>query len=207
MSWLTNQFIGYPCALPEHLREKKHNDWFIGKWIPRSWNARGPRCMRNSPGYLPWPPRLVEGVGVARWESIGADSIIEIPELADRHVLAADVYGHSFVAFERQKNRPNFNESFRLKINWDEVVTYDGVTFGPQQYSPSALQKFSTKGWMKLSPDYYSSWNILHRREIPGKETGEDTVIFYRKGARPDHLDTYYNLDKFVPGMAGLKWE
>lgn len=187
---------GYPCALPDHLKERLHNDWPGPlKELPRSLNARGPRCGQGNPGYLPWPPKLVEGFGVARWETDGATSIIEIPALANRYVDSS-IYGQTFEVIERKPGHPNFGQKWMQTLTWVEGL-HEG------QYSPSALQKFSIKGWIRLSPDYRSSWKILIRREEPGKETGEDTVKFSRTGFRPDTLDLYYN---FGP-MAGLKWE
>lgn len=208
---LSKKLIGYPDALPEHLRARLHNDWIIGKFIPRSWNAMGPRCGKGNPGYLPWPPRLIAGRGVARWESTFSKSILEIPELNKCTVRADDVYGKKWTCIEWNHGHPNYAQSGTVELDWSETfITPQGMIQGANIYSPSALQKFSMSGWLRLSPDYYSWWKILKRRETieDVKEEGDDTVLFMRKGARPDHLDAYYNLTKILPvGAAGLHWE
>ena len=200
---------GYPCALPEHLRDRLHNDWFwILKKIPRSFNAKGPRCGAGRPGYAPWPPRLVEGHGVARWESDFGNSILEVPDLAKRAVKAADVYGKSWTVIERNAGHPDCGQTGTITLTWREL-DWSEIEAGHGLHSPSALQKFSMRGWLRLAPDYFSCWKIITRRELPGApDNADDTVAFLRRGSRPDHVDVYYNTDRCSPiGMAGLKWE
>lgn len=201
------------CALPYHMKDKKHKDW---PWpfskIDRSWNAYGPRCARGSEGHLPWPPRLVKGKGVARWESAAAYSIIEIPELADKTISGKDFYGRDWWVIERRNGHPDFGLGKRVYFpRWSEsVVTveidYDReiISVEPDAYSPSALQKFSPCGYMKLDPSYYAVWKILKKKETHDGQ-GEDTVLFARSRYRPDHLDLYYNKSIIVTG--GLHWE
>lgn len=189
----------YPSALPEHLRDKRHNDW---PWplsrLRRSINVRGPRCGRGNPGYFSWPPKLVKGKNVCRWESNLAESIIFIPELDGREVRAADVYGHNFVAIEFNFGHKDYGKSKIVTIEWHEVATMDGTQFSPQQYSPSALQTFSEKGWMECEPWYKAWWRWSKM------STGSNNRGFnYRIGWRPDHVDTYYNFGPY----AGLKSE
>jgi hypothetical protein len=179
------------CALPDHLKEKKHDDWpFFLRWIPRSANVKGPRCGKGSPGYLPWPPLLIEGKGVSRWETDGATSIIEIPDLANRTVKGSDVYGQTFSVIERKGGHPQYGQVRDITLSWVEGMEIEG------QYSPSAVQKFSREGWMKLDPGYSCGWRQL-------KKGKEEPVLFWRYGWRPDHLDIYYNFGPF----AGLKYE
>lgn len=183
------------CALPDHLKEKKHNDWIWPlSYIPRGANAFGPRCGKGNKGYLPWPPKLVEGKGVARWESDGATSIIEIPSLANIEIKAKDVYGREFTYIERNVGRPDCGKIGLVTLSWTEGMNIEG------QYHPSALQKFSNEGWMRLDPDYYAWWKVLERRE-PKKD---DIVMFHRRGFRVDSLDQFYN---FSLGFFGLRWE
>lgn len=216
--WLERKFEGNPCALPPHLRGRRHNDWALGKFIQRSWNARGPRC--DGEGYLRWPPRLDEGRGVARWESAGGRSVIFIKGLEEAEVVGSQVYGRAWLAVEMNPGSPRFGKAFDVfledprahRVRVTDVYTPDGSEFGslrvdcdPDLYSPSALQKFSMRGWMRLDPWYVSYWRVLKRREEPGRETGDDTVTFMRSGARPDHVDVYYNCGRFP--FVGLKWE
>ena len=206
-------------ALPPHLRGKLHNDWpWPFKNIPRGSNAYGLRCPKGDESYRPWPPRLMEGFGVARWELAGGQSIIEIPAFVDKRMKPEDIYGKTWMVIERNIGNPSFGKKFDITLQdpkeiW-EVTTVTDVQIGdswtqmidPNIYSPSALQKFSPHGWMKLEPYYYSFWKVLKKRELPVyPETGEDTVIFYRTGYRPDHLDTYYNKSLIATG--GLHWE
>lgn len=215
------------CALPPKLRGVKHNDWpFPFNRISRGWNAYGSRCPVGSKGFRPWPPRLEEGRGVARWELAGAGSIVDIPGLAKVKIKGGDIYGHEFEAYERNPGSPLFNQKITVRLIdprtiWNLTVITDTetpegwkMTVEPNIYSPSALQKFSESGWMKLEPEYYSYWNVLKQRELPWLKNGavgespEDTVMFYRSGMRPDHADAYFNGNGIVPvGHVGLKWE
>lgn len=215
---IAEKFGGYPCALPDqrvkapdgtmvNLRDATHWDWPF--WpltkIPRAYNARGPRCGKGNPGYLPWPPRLVEGHGIARWENSGATSILEIPVLADITVKGEDVYGKELLAIERHPGNPEFGKVFMKRLDWYEAE-WDDTTI----HSPSALQKFSMRGWMRLDPLYTSSWRIKTRREFPGAETGEDSLWWFtRNYNRPDHLDVYYNTEivRLPVAQFGFKWE
>jgi hypothetical protein len=198
------------CALPSHLREKLHNDW---PWplskLPRSINAFGPRCAGaacecGGKGYRPWPPRLVRGRGVARWENTGASSILEIPDLVSREVKAADVYGSTFTAIERNPGHPNFNQAGSVVLSWREAAVirvtsapagawnFPGLIIEENLYSPSTIQEFSPAGWMELEP-IFKTWH----RDAFGKTPN------YRIGYRPDHLDGYYNNGPY----AGLNFE
>lgn len=206
-------------ALPPHLRLKKHNDWI---WpfnkLSRGWNAKGPREKVDSKDYLPWPPKLVEGKGVARWEESGeGGSIIMIPDFIKATIKGSDVYNRRWDAIEMNPGMPDFQQRKKVFLAWRSAAVTDITSPAggnitriiPQQYSPSALQKFSPSGWMKLSPNYHSKWKVIKKRELPvWPETGDDTVLFTRAGNRPDHLDVYYNVDKILPiGQIGLKWE
>jgi len=206
-------------ALPPHMRGRKHNDWFFFKNTPRGWNAKGPREEKGAKDYAAWPPRLVKGKNVCRWESDGAQSIIFIPELlTNKEINGRDIYGREWEVIEMNPSSEDFQKKKKIRIPyWEESVvtdlkredgTYEQIV-APMQYSPSALQKFSKNGWMKLEPDYFSSWKVLKKRELPvWPETGDDTVLFMRSGHRPDHVDCYYNVDKLIPiGFIGLKWE
>jgi hypothetical protein len=210
------------CALPPHLREKLHNDWpWPFKKVSRGWNAYGPRCPEGSKGYLPWPPRLVEGKGIARWEMCKG-SIIDIPDLANITVKGDDIYGNEFMAWERNPGMPNFNKPLKVKLidpNSVKVTITDSINpdgtytqvVSPNIYCPSALQMFSKKGWIKLNPEYHSTWNILKWRELPWLKAGaigeapEDMVLFKRSKNRPDSEDGYYN--RSIIMTVGLKWE
>lgn len=205
-------------ALPPHLRGKLHGDWL---WpfnkISRGWNAAGPRPGPFGPDYLPWPPRLVRGRGVSRWEDPGARSILHIPALDNIEINGDSVYNRSWLATEMAEGHPDFMKAKDVFFPpWEPANVYDMKVNGhyvqycePGHYSPSALQKFSQKGWMKLEPHYHAKWKVLKKRELPlWPETGEDAVMFYRRGNRPDHVDLYYNTDKMVPiGYVGLHWE
>jgi len=202
-------------ALPPHLRGRKHNDWpWPFKGISRGWNAKGPRA-KGTQDYLPWPPILVEGKGVSRWETAGGKSIVHIPGLDHVQVKGSDLYGLDWNGVEMNPGNPRFHEPVQIRLTqrtsnvfdvWDESIDKWVQVCDPDSYSPSALQKFSPKGWMRLSPDYYSQWRIIKKRELPmWPETGEDTVIFMRTKYRPDHGDLYYNRSIIASG--GLHWE
>ncbi len=184
------------CALPEHLKERKHEDWIwpLSK-INRGANAYGPRCEPGSKGYKPWPPKLIEGYGVSRWENNGAQSIIEIPSFKHENITSA-CYGSIVQAYERNSGNPMFGKLMMVKLEWVEVKHTQGV-FTPQQYSPSAIQSFSPKGFLKMDPSYYSYWKQLDKKDH------WERAIFYRFGNRPDHYDVYYNYGPFF----GLKGE
>lgn len=189
MSWLREKFKGYPCALTDDLIDSRdgigtpHDDWPPGlQWIPRSWNARGPRCGKGKPGYMTWPPRLIEGYGVSRWETDGSRSIIEIPILNDKRVDSEYIYGRKFFAIERKKNHPNEGKEFYVKLDWTEGMDVPG------QYHPSALQRFSDRGYMVCDPSYRAYWYLIERRL--GQE---DLFWFLRTGWRMDSLGIYYN--------------
>lgn len=205
-------------ALPPHLRGRLHGDWpWPFKKVSRGWNAVGPRPATDAEDYMAWPPRLVEGKGVARWEREDG-SILMIPELVGRVITAKDFYGKEWRCVEMNPSAPDFlNAKVVFFPQWAEAHVYDvpigdgkfKQTVFPEQYSPSALQKFSESGWMRLSPKYKSTWKVFKKRELPiWPEKGDDIVFFTRAGARPDHVDCYYNTDKLVPiGFIGLKWE
>lgn len=160
------------CALPDHLKNAKHSDWI---WpfsrIPRSFNAFGPRCPFKSKGWKPWPPTLVKGYNVTRWENTGATSILYFPDLEGQEIDAT-IYGVTLKGIE---------EGSGLKVK--TRLTKKG------DYSPSALQKRSARGYMVLDPFYRTEWRILKRYD----DDREPLVLWYRIGYRPDHKDKYYN--------------
>lgn len=192
----------FPCALPEHMRERLHNDW---PWpmskLPRSLNARGPRCKGSAcvcggQGFKAWPPKLVKGFGVARWESNGAGSILEIAGFANVWIDAG-VYGQEVIGVERNPGHPNFGAKTLVKLDWHAMPWAD-IDGGLAAYSPSALQKFSDKSWMQLDPGYTAGHRLIKRGQ-----DGDDKALFWRYGWRPDHVDVYYNFGPY----AGLKFE
>lgn len=198
------------CALPSTLQGVKHNDWpFFLRWIQRGANARGPRCPSDSPGYLAWPPRLVEGAGVTRWELAGAGSIVEFKQFRD-HVKAKEIYGFRWTGIERNPGNAMFGREVRVPLEDPlnigcavrDLEIEPGVwqhTTAPNFYSPSALQIFSDEGWMRLDPHFTARWKVLKR-----SPEGEPLIApNFRYGWRPDHLDVYYNWGPY----AGLKFE
>ena len=220
--WIQNKFVGYPCALPPHLKNRLHNDWPpIVNHIPRSWNARGARCPRDSGGFLSWPPRLLRGKGIARWETTGANSIIYIKSLENVEVTGDMIYGMSFDAVELNRGNPNYKKIIKVKFPqwrpakvWDELVNdryVQRIDFN--DYHPSALQKYSRKGYMVLDPYYKAIWKWNNMKELDWElndgtgEGPEDRVFFTRSGNRPDSLDGYYNADMIPIGFFGLHWE
>jgi hypothetical protein len=197
------------CALPVSLREKLHNDW---PWplskLPRAINAFGPRCGGVScecggKGLRAWPPRLLRGRGVARWENTGASSILEIPDLVKKEIRGpADVYGGTFTAIERNPGHANFNQTGTVVLAWRAaaVIRFGGppendfetLVLDQNLYSPSTIQEFSPTGWLELDP-FFKAWHKNAFGKTPN----------YRIGYRPDHLDGYYNNGPY----AGLNFE
>jgi len=179
------------CALPDHLKDKKHNDWcWPFKNIPRGSNAYGPRCpgitcpICHGKGFRPWPPILIKGFGVSRWEGTGeGHSIIHIAKLDDIFVTGDDVYGNVFDGIEMN---PALDPGHIVRV---KLVRGSG-------YSPSAIQEFSTHGYEILEPYYVAKWMKWTKTLWPN----------YRNGYRPDHNDMYYNYSKIVP-YAGLHFE
>lgn len=233
--YIYNKFLGFPEALPPHLanyqgtgKVKLHTDWPpLLRLIPRSWNARGARVRTDSEGYLRWPPVLVEGRDVTRWENTGATSILFLPDLIDETIKGSDVYGRTHKVIETNRGNKRFKEEFDLffphpmEAHVYDVLKKNGLyelCCSPNDYSPSALQKFSWgSGFVELKPYYKSKWKILDKREWPWETPGpdhllkpdwEDVVAFMREGARPDHQDGYYNVDQGIkiPNV-GLHWE
>lgn len=202
-------------ALPPHLRNKKHNDWI---WplslISRGSNARGPREDLISKDYLPWPPKLIEGRGVCRWETAGAHSILYIPALENETLSLLSgyhVYGRSWMCVETNPGNPDFMKTKEVYFPfpivparvWD-LQNDDGsftMRCEPNVYSPSAIQYFSKSGYMRLYPDYYSTWSAFDFKITDGIKKWS-RGFFYRWGWRPDHLDVYYNWGPFV-GLRG----
>jgi len=167
-------------ALPDHLKKKKHNDWpWPMSYLPRSVNAYGPRAPKDSPRYKPWPPRLVEGKSVTRWESSGADSIIIIPDLINKKITDK-IYGKTYEAIE--ENGPTPGRKINVLLEWRELEW----PFTPKDramYSPSTIQ-ISPKGWLKMNPSFFVQW--------------DNKDYFWRWGYRPDHLDIYYNYGPYA---------
>ena len=164
-------------ALPDHLKNKKHNDWpWPLSYLPRGINAFGPRCGKGNSGYKPWPPKLEEGKSVTRWESSGAQSRIIIPEL-DGVTIDPSVYGRTVKAIEEGSNR-----EFLVKLEWRELV-WPFSEADKLVYSPSTIQ-ISKKGWLKMNPSFFVQW--------------DKDDYFFRNGFRPDHLDEYYNFGPYL---------
>lgn len=237
--YIYKKCLGFPEVLPYHLRNYKgtgkvklHTDWPpIANKIPRSWNARGPRAKIGSGGYLNWPPILAEGFDVTRWENSGATSILWFPDMAEKGVTHKSFYGKTHRVVEMNPGNPKFRQDFKIDLPLWRPALVTEVFHGdqakpdfvetivtPNDYSPSALQKFSMgKGYMKLEPRYELKWKILKKREWPfeangvdGKMTpdGEDLVFMLRDYCRPDHLDVYYNTDPLpIPAQIALHWE
>lgn len=183
--------FGSAAALPAHLanwngtgKPKLHNDW---PWplakLPRSINAFGPRCPVESGAYRPWPPRLVKGFGVTRWESNGAASILEVPAFAGRWITAAEVYGKTWPCIERNPGHPDYGQQGTAALSF-HAMPWSEIETGALAYSPSALQEFGPKSWLRMGPFYVAEYR-------PGR-------YFYRVGFRPDHLDVYYNWGPFL---------
>lgn len=197
-------------------------------------NASGPRCLKDlcecgGSGFEAWPPKLEEGRDVTRWENSGAGSILYLPDLKGRLIGPSEVYGRQHRAIEMNEGHPNFREEFLVSFpDWRENIVVDvqsGVDAAgeplyiqdvtPNDYSPSALQKFSLDGgFVKLSPTYTSRWKIIKKKEWPFELEGpdgimnpkaEDVVAFLRTRKRPDHVDEFYNDSKV--GTVGLHWE
>ena len=124
------------CALPNHLKDRLHSDWPPGlKWIPRSFNAFGPRCGEGNPGYLLWPPRLVEGYDCTRWEwadLTGNNQQIYIPEFSGK-VIGPEVYK---VPWAYAGGMVNLNEGW-----WPSIIQYE-----------------SEYGYLKLTPSFQCKW-------------------------------------------------
>lgn len=169
------------CALPDHLKNLRHTDWpWPLSYLPRSINAFGPRCGRGSDGYKPWPPRLIKGKGVSRWETSGAKSIIHIPML-DNATIGPEIYGRTFRVFENGKEKI-------VRLEWREL-TWPFTEEEANIYFPSTIQSYSPQGYMTMEPWYKSSWN--------------QGMYFVRMGYRNDALDIYYNYGPY----AGVNFE
>ena len=191
------------CALPDkivtnkdgekvNLKDRLHDDWIwpLSK-ISRGWNAKGPRCGEGNPGYKKWPPRLVEGKSVVRWQKSGDKGEILIPSFNEKYLTSEFVTDLKVLAVDVDSDSITFMEQAFVNLN---------------DYIPSTIQKYgSTKGWMKLDCGFQCGWRMIRRREMPGKtkeQTGEDLVWYWRFGWRPDILDEYYNYGPY----AGLNW-
>jgi hypothetical protein len=156
------------CALPDHLKDKKHNDWIWPlSYIPRSANAKGPRCGKGKPGYLSWPPHLIEGYDVTRWE------------WSDR------LGNHTHGIINDFKNK-KINSSI-YQSRWDikdlnTGKTHKNVDLIHADWWPSIIQEYSEYGWLKLDPTFQCGW-----RTKPWWKK-----YYWRWGWRPD-FDYYYN--------------
>lgn len=163
-------------ALPEHLKDRLHNDWpWPLSYLPRGISAFGPRCGKGNPGYKPWPPKLVAGKSVTRWESSGAESRIIIPELNDVKIDPS-IYGKTFKAVDQN------GKELTVTLEWREL-TWPFSEADRMMYSPSTIQ-VSKKGWLKMEPSFFVQWDA------------DD--YFLRYGFRPDHLDEYYNWGPYL---------
>lgn len=205
--WLYEIGNRWPCALPNHLSNWKgtgkvrlHDDWPpLLRKLPRSVNSKGPRCPKTGEGYAPWPPRLIRGKGITRWENAGATSILYIPTLEDK-VIDHQFYGTKIRAWETNRGHANFKKEIWVHITWEED------SLKPDMYSPSALQRWSPSGYLIMEPRYRAYWKVIKKNEDPFKDTNvtkENKVFFYRDQWRPDHLDIYYNWGP----MAGLQMD
>lgn len=163
----------YPCALPDHLKNRLHNDWppLLNK-IPRSWNARGPRCKGAScecggAGFMSWPPKLVKGHDIVRWEW---------SDLSGKHrsILIEAFIGKTIDAnvYDRE---------------WKAVDVANGQIFSVDllkgEWWPSIIPTGSLKGWIELSPWFKASWDFRSRM----------FRRYFRIGNRPD-FEQYYNI-------------
>lgn len=172
------------CALPDHLKEKLHNDWFwIFKKIPRAFSAYGPRCPGHGCTHcggkrkLPWPPRLVEGFDVTRWEFCDEQTAVD-------NSRRKEIYIPDF------KNR-RIDESI-YNQPWTGINQYGGqmtVWLDKEGWGPSIIPTTSEEGWMKLDPGFQCGW----------KTTGWNK-FYWRTGFRPDFVDMYYNKSNFYIG-------
>jgi len=179
------------CALPDNLKGRRHEDWpWPASRIKRGWNAYGPRCIGDQcpichgKSRISWPPTFIVGKGVSRWEETGpGHSVLHIKKLDGITVVAEEVYGHIWDGIEMNPGLPNFGKVVRVKL------------YSTTGYSPSAIQEFSPRGWMKLDPKFYAEWYRL----------GKNHTYYHRTGFRPDHEDTYYN--KTIVGYWGLSFE
>jgi hypothetical protein len=157
---------------------------------------------------MAWPPRLVEGKGVSRWELAGGGSVIWIPALDTRRVKYEDVYGKKWDVVEMNPGDERFGKLREVYIpHWEEATYTEGVAMLPNNYSPSALQKFSKEGFLKMSPSYTAHWwrnkNAVEGRPLMDVVRQDRSVVFVRHSWRPDHLQFYFNFGPY----AGLRWE
>ncbi len=169
------------CALPTHLQDKKHSDW---TWplslIDRGWNAKGPRCKdHNDGGYLPWPPKLVEGHNVPRWEwanLAGHHREIFVPAFAGK-TIGPEVYRMGRIqALERT----------------GDIVQAVSIDLQAENWWPSIIQYDMVRGWLRLDPKFYCSWDMGAWWK----------KYYFRTGWRPD-AELYYNNGPFL----GRKFE
>jgi len=190
------------CALPDkividpkgnevNLKDARHWDWpWPMCYIKRSLNAFGPRCRGKDcecggKGFKFWPPILMEGRGVSRWEAVGpGHSIIYIPALDYKTVKREDLFGTKFRAIEMNKGLPTHGDVFWVEFKENSLI---------HKYSPSALQTYSPSGYMELDPPYFSWWKWWSDKD-PNQPRGP----FFRWGYRPDHEDWYYNWGPFL---------
>lgn len=161
------------CALPDHLKNKKHNDWPIGlRWIPRGISAKGPRCGVGNPGYLPWPPRLIGGFDVTRWEWCN--------EKGDRR----EIYIQDFLGITIEQGI--YNKTWEcLELTYPVFAKRLTVDL-KDGWWPSVIPTTSEYGWLKLEPSFECRW-----RTRPSWRK-----FYWRWGARPD-FDMYYNLTPY----------
>lgn len=99
-------FLMVKCALPDHLKKRKHEDWiFPFKYLPRSINAFGSRCE----GWLKWRavPKLLVGYNVTRWMTV-----------RDQGVVEWDDFEHKLIGCWRQLLKPEFGPSPLQKFSW-----------------------------------------------------------------------------------------
>lgn len=153
------------CALPPHLKNKTHSDWpWPMSYFKRSINAFGPRCGEGNKGYKPWPPRLVRGFNVTRWEWSdleGNSNEIYIPAFQDKFITD-EVYNE-----KQEAIFPNGIKKFlSLRNGW----------------FPSIIPTRPEKGWLLTDPWHYAKWD-----QRPGWKK-----FYYRVGFRSD-FECYYN--------------
>lgn len=175
MNFIKELFQGYPCALPDHLKGRLHNDWppLLNR-IPRSFSARGPRCPGQScecggKGYLPWPPKLVEGFDVTRWE------------WCDLEGNRKEVYISNF--YKTRIDKEIYKSQWKtINLETGGIITIDLN----DNWWPSVIPTKSEYGWLKLDPDFYCQW-----RTKPSWRK-----FYFRYGARPD-FDFYYSMGPY----------
>ena len=163
------------CALPEHIKNRKHDDWiFPLSLINRGFNARGPRCPIGSKSHEMWPPKLIEGFDVNRWEW-------------------SDLTGknHTHGIIEPFKDKLITSSIYQVNWNIQDLntgETHKDVDLIKAGWIPSVIQLYSRKGYLKCDPSFSCKWDMRHKL----------FRYYWRCGWRADALDMYYNWGPFL---------